>query len=264
VYLPAATQLKFLTAETNGALTGLVSEALEGLDVIQAYKKQNYFIHESESRLNLYHRFFFNSECLNLWLAFYCDFFGAVLVLAVSMFAVFMKDEYKPADVGLAFSNVIQMLVFYTWVIRFLADTISYWGSMERISGLATKTPQETELQPALQPGTSSKSFDCVLNSFFADLTVVYYIPCVPGLLFVMIFGYHYIVFSFRDFDFYSLLRVCAAAIKVTVSPDAWKPTKGVVRFENVWMRYKHSLPWALKGVSFEFQQSEKIGVVGR
>lgn len=61
VYLPCATQLKFLTADSNGAVTGLVSEALEGLDVIQAYQKREYFIAESEKRVNLYHRYFFNS-----------------------------------------------------------------------------------------------------------------------------------------------------------------------------------------------------------
>jgi len=157
VYLPPATKLKYLTADNGGALTGLVSEALEGLDVIQAYNKQAYFIVESEKRVNRYHRAFFNSEALNLWLAFYCDFFGAVLVLAVALFAVTQKTELGPASVGLAFSNVIQMRVFYTWVIRFLADTISFWGSVERISGLALNTPKESDLAPpATKDGESS------------------------------------------------------------------------------------------------------------
>lgn len=52
--------------------------------------------------------------------------------------------------------------------------------------------------------------------------------------------------------------------LQVVVTPDNWKPANGTVKFENVWMRYKHSLPWALKGVSFEFHPQEKIGVVGR
>lgn len=95
------------------------------------------------------------AEALNLWLAFYCDFFGAVLVLAVAAFAVFQKDTLGAANVGLAFSNVIQMLVFYTWVIRFLADTISFWGSAERITGLALNTPKETDLAP---PESKSES----------------------------------------------------------------------------------------------------------
>jgi hypothetical protein len=92
------------------------------------------------------------SESLNLWLSLYLDFAGSILVLAVTVFSVAMKDQYKAADVGLAFSNVIQMLVFYTWVIRAIADTISYWSSVERIAGLATTTPQEEEISSAELP----------------------------------------------------------------------------------------------------------------
>ena len=33
--------------------------------------------------------------------------------------------------------------VFYTWVVRFLAETISYWQSVESAVGLATTTPLE-------------------------------------------------------------------------------------------------------------------------
>jgi ATP-binding cassette, subfamily C (CFTR/MRP), member 1 len=205
-YLPAATQLKWLTADSSSELTTLVSEALEGLDVLQAYHKQPYFIQEAEKRLNTYHRHYFNSESLNLWLAFYCDMFGAILVLAVACFAVFQKEELGAANVGLAFSNVIQMLVFYTWVIRFLADTISFWGSTERISGLALNTPSESDIKPV---GSDGK-------------------------------------------------------LAITVSNGDFIPRTGIVEFQNVWMRYRHNLPWALKGCSFKILDKEKIGVVGR
>jgi hypothetical protein len=63
--------------------------------------------------------------------------------LGVAMFAVFMRDVYDASTAGLAFSNTIQMLVFYTWVVRFLAETISYWGSVEAAVGLAKYTPVE-------------------------------------------------------------------------------------------------------------------------
>jgi hypothetical protein len=36
--------------------------------------------------------------------------------------------------VGLAFSNIIQMLVFYTWVVRFISESISLFGSVEGVS----------------------------------------------------------------------------------------------------------------------------------
>lgn len=36
------------------------------------------------------------------------------------------------------------------------------------------------------------------------------------------------------------------------------------VSFKNVWFRYGPSLPWVLKGVSFDIQPAEKVGIIGR
>lgn len=70
---------------------------------------QGYFIEEADLRTDRHHRALFNAESLNLWLAFFCDFYGAILVLAVSMFAVVQRKQLGAAKVGLAFSNTIQV-----------------------------------------------------------------------------------------------------------------------------------------------------------
>lgn len=49
-------------------------------------------------------------------------------------------DAHPPACLSL-----LQMLVFYTWSVRFTADAISMMSSTEKIGWLATKTPQEGE-----------------------------------------------------------------------------------------------------------------------
>ncbi len=46
-YLPAATALKKARTDSAGALVGLVAETLEGLAVVQAFGKQEYFIGEA-------------------------------------------------------------------------------------------------------------------------------------------------------------------------------------------------------------------------
>jgi len=43
-YLPAATRLKALRTKTASELVGLVAETLEGLNVIQAFGKNEYFV----------------------------------------------------------------------------------------------------------------------------------------------------------------------------------------------------------------------------
>ena len=79
----------------------------------------------------------FTGESLNLWLAHWCDLYGAILVLAVSCFAVGMSEELGAPTVGLAFSNTIQMLVFYTWSVRFLAESLFSFASVEKIGWLS-------------------------------------------------------------------------------------------------------------------------------
>ena len=59
----------------------------------------------------------------------------------VSLFKSTIRVDTKFATTWLMFLGVLQ--VFYTWVVRFLAETISYWQSVESAVGLATKTPLE-------------------------------------------------------------------------------------------------------------------------
>ena len=65
------------------------------------------------------------------------------MVLAVACFAMGDWQGLGSANVGLAFSQSIQMLVFYTWSIRLLADSVSLFGSVEKLSWLANHAPQE-------------------------------------------------------------------------------------------------------------------------
>jgi ATP-binding cassette subfamily C (CFTR/MRP) protein 1 len=87
----------------------LVAESLDGLGVIQAYGKQGYFTQVTEARVDAAHRALFGAECLNLWLAFFCDLYGAVMVLAVACLGIGKWQELGASNVGLAFSQSIQV-----------------------------------------------------------------------------------------------------------------------------------------------------------
>jgi len=49
----------------------------------------------------------------------------------------------------------------------------------------------------------------------------------------------------------------------MSVPPAVW-PEEGSVEYDNVTMRYRPSLPTALKGVTFRVNPREKVGIVGR
>ena len=140
LYLPAATQIKKMRVETAGGLVGLTAEVLEGLNLIQAYSHEQHFVQEFTKLTDRNHTALFNAESLNLWISFYCDFYGAIMLVAVCMFAVVEKDRGAPV-VGLAFSNTIQLLVFYTWTVRLITDAISLSAAIEQLTWLSYLTP---------------------------------------------------------------------------------------------------------------------------
>jgi ATP-binding cassette subfamily C (CFTR/MRP) protein 1 len=127
-YLPAATALKKQKVETAGDLVGLVAETLEGLPIITAFDQNKYFVATAATKIDEHHRALFNGESLNLWLAFYCDLYGAILVLAVCIFAVVMRTALGAAAVGLAFSNTIQVCAAQCTAA--MACGLSFWFSL--------------------------------------------------------------------------------------------------------------------------------------
>ncbi|PNH10694.1 Multidrug resistance-associated protein 1 [Tetrabaena socialis] len=226
IYLPAATALKKARAQSGGRLVGLVAEVLEGLGVVQAFSKQDYFINEAAYRTDITNAAVFNAESLNLWLAFWCDFIGACLVGVVSAFAVGMKDTLGAATVGLAFSNIIQMLVFYTWVVRFIAESISLFNSVEGMAYLSNYVPHDGVFFDQKQQDGVAKSITMPDGQIVPASSKVHVV-------------------------------VDDAAL------DRW-PATGNIRFEDVWMQYRLDAAWALKGVTFKIADGEKVGAVGR
>jgi ABC-type multidrug transport system fused ATPase/permease subunit len=121
------------------------------------------------------------------------------------------------------------MLVFYTWTVRNAADAISLMSSTEKIGWLATKTPQEGG--PVAVVGRSNADGDHDgLNAEDAETQHAHH----------------------------------KLAVVTTNTPGANWPARGIINFDNVWMKYAPTAPFALKGVTFSLGHGEKAGVVGR
>jgi hypothetical protein len=103
---------------------------------------------------------------------------------------------------------LLQMLVFYTWSVRYVADAISMMASTEKIGWLATKTPQEGDaLYNADNSGNGASGKDAAGGK----------------------------------------MLVAVDAQGDGGAPAGW-PRRGTVEFDNVWMKYLPSAPYALKG----------------
>uniref|UniRef100_A0A7S0R450 Uncharacterized protein n=1 Tax=Chlamydomonas leiostraca TaxID=1034604 RepID=A0A7S0R450_9CHLO len=241
LYLPAATTLKRWAGETASQVYVHVDESLHGMEVIKAFDAVNFFIQENVARINTHHLALFNTEQCHLWLAFWCDFFGAVLVVATCLFSVGLKEDVGAAAVGLAISNTIQVLVFFTWVVRGVADTVSMWDAVERVTSFCTNIPEESDIASNLAKVESAM--------MLADAGGKPMNGTAPA-------------------DNGTDVSTGSELVQIKIDEDGGElgnwPTTGDIKFEKVCLRYYPGAPLALKFVTFHIQDCEKVGVVGR
>uniref|UniRef100_A0A7S0VCE4 ABC transporter n=2 Tax=Polytomella parva TaxID=51329 RepID=A0A7S0VCE4_9CHLO len=230
IYLPCAMTLKRWAGDTAAMVFVHVDESLHGMDVIRAFDARNYFIQENIRRINVHHLAMFNTEECHIWLAFWCDLFGAIMVLATCLLSVAYRESVGPAAVGLAISNTIQVLVFFTWVVRGVADCVSMWDAVERITSFISNVPIEREVIP-------EEEQEQIENGQQQELAVA-----AKG----------------RE-----LVQVKVDKVITSEELANW-PAKGDLIFSKVCLRYYPGAPLALKYVSFHIKDGEKIGVVGR
>jgi hypothetical protein len=102
------------------------------------------------------------------------------------------------------------MLVFYTWTVRNVADAISLMSSTEKVGWLATKTPQEGDALYTADHGSNASGG--------------------------------------KDAEGGKMV-VSVDAGSDGGAPAGW-PRQGTIEFQNVWMKYLPSAPYALKGES--------------
>nr|QST14989.1 ABCC5 protein [Diaphanosoma celebensis] len=67
-----------------------------------------------------------------------------------------------------------------------------------------------------------------------------------------------------RMHTYFQTLEAEGPAIVENRRPQENWPRHGAIRFSNVKMRYRTNLPLVLKGISFDIEPGEKIGIVGR
>lgn len=100
-----------------------MSETIYGISVIKAFEAEQMFKNINLEYVNRNHRGQFNMDHLQLWLAFRLEFAASLLVLATSLFCVGLRDSVPASATGLAISNTIQILIFFTLAVRGWAGT---------------------------------------------------------------------------------------------------------------------------------------------
>ena len=77
-----------------------------------------------------------------VWLAFRLDLFGCLLVLVTCLLSVGLWESLSASRAGLAISNSFQILLFFSLMVRGLADIDAGISAIDRISALGDVQPE--------------------------------------------------------------------------------------------------------------------------
>lgn len=141
-YLKTSRAMKRIAGLAQADVVAHVSETLQGLAVVQAYRAEDRFCALSSAKWDRSTRAAFNQELLQLWLASRLDFIGSLMVLATCLMAISIQPVLPASTAGLAVSNSFQILLFWSVMCRTAADIDSNIASVERVKQLSFVEPE--------------------------------------------------------------------------------------------------------------------------
>ncbi|KAF7773337.1 hypothetical protein Agabi119p4_5504 [Agaricus bisporus var. burnettii] len=144
-YRAGAREVKRLDAMLRSLLYAHFSESLTGLSTIRSYRETPRFLRENKYYLDLENRALFLVVTNQRWLAVRLDFCGAIMVLAVAIFAVVGASGMSPAEVGLVLTYTTTLTQLCGLLTRQSADVENYMNSVERVVHYSRKDMVEQE-----------------------------------------------------------------------------------------------------------------------
>jgi ATP-binding cassette, subfamily C (CFTR/MRP), member 1 len=179
LYLRASASLKLQVGKFSAAVAASVSETLQGLDVIQAYRMESRFLSRNVALMDSCSTASFNMEMLQLWLAFRLDLICCVLVLAACLLSLGLPG-IPAAAAGLAISNGYQVLLFFSQMVTRASNINANTACVGRVVKLGRVEPERDlplrhdTCPPAVWPSSGELGFHGV---------VMAYAPGLPNVL---------------------------------------------------------------------------------
>lgn len=145
VYLQTSRQMRLLDLEALSPLYTHLTETLDGVHTIRAFKWTRYVIDQNFSLLDLSQRPFYLLLCLQSWLNLVLDVFIACLAVILITLAVTLRHSMSSSLLGVAMVSIVSFS-------QTLSSFVSYWTSIETSLGAVARTRQFVADTPAESP----------------------------------------------------------------------------------------------------------------
>ncbi|KAE9548400.1 hypothetical protein FO519_008381, partial [Halicephalobus sp. NKZ332] len=150
LYVSTSRQLKRLESTTRSPIYSHFQESIQGATSIRAYKCVEFFLLESQKRVDNNLVCYYPSIVANRWLAVRLEFVGNLIVLLSALLGVLWRDSpgVTPGLIGLSVSYALSITQILTWVVRMTGELETNVVAIERI-----KEYSETPTEAALETG---------------------------------------------------------------------------------------------------------------
>ncbi|XP_064405656.1 multidrug resistance-associated protein 1-like [Halichondria panicea] len=183
-YVTTSRQLKRLESITRSPIYSHFQETVTGASTIRAYRKQERFMLESQSRVDYNQIAYYPSICANRWLAIRLEFVGNLIILSTALFAVLQRNfpDQLPGIsaglVGLSISYSLQLTQTLNWVVRMTSELETNIVAVERTKEYAetpTEAPPivESHRPPPVWPSQGHVKFDQYSTRYREGLDLV-------------------------------------------------------------------------------------------
>ena len=236
-FLDSAREVKRREAITRSPMFAMLAEVAAGLPVIRAFRLQQSLLQRFSALANVNTTYYFWFLAASRWLGFYLSCVTITMLAGTAFLSVMASATgmlpLDPATIGLSLVYVMSMIDGLQWAVRQSAETENLLVSVERLLEYARAVPTEPLPAPdsglALTCGGWAGEACCAASSVLAA-------PADPH---------------------------ADSALVTRDVPPTW-PASGALHFKQLWLRYRHDLPWVLQGVDVALPSGSRVGVVGR
>jgi ABC-type multidrug transport system fused ATPase/permease subunit len=234
--------LKRMESISRSPIFSSLSETLAGLDTIRAYGDITRFRYKHQYKMDQNSKYYFHIWMCTSWMTVRLELITAAILVAVALFAVFMREKTDPVILGLALSYGLQLTALFQRCVQLAIDVSVFMTSVERIMEYLT-IPQEQSVLKLQDKDIGESSFTDVVTADAGDVEL--------SLI--------------KKSSTNNNNNKAKAKTKTLLDLDNttnW-PTQGDIKFENIFFRYRDN-PFVLNDLSFHIHSGERVGICGR
>jgi len=134
-FIASCRELQRLQCVTRSPILAHVSQSLNGLATIRAFRSQQRFIQECFKKIDTNQLPCMFYHTTNIWMGLRLDILGTFIVLAASVSAIMscLMGHIEPGMVGLVIAYAIMISSYFNWMMRGLSETEIHFNSVERV-----------------------------------------------------------------------------------------------------------------------------------